>query len=177
MERIDPPAAGRFVYAAGMGAAHLQRFDPARLPELMRWFLDADACRIWGGPLFRFPFTPATFREDARVDSLASWALLDDSRALAGFGQYYLRAGRCHLGRLAVAPALRGRGLGGTLVRELCRAGSSDLGIETYSLFVLPGNERAMRLYEHLGFTPARYPEADPAFDDCTYMVAESLRT
>jgi ribosomal protein S18 acetylase RimI-like enzyme len=69
---------------------------------------------------------------------------------LAGFGQYYLRAGRCHLGRRAVA---------------------------TYSLFVLPGNERALHLYQRLGFEPACYPEPDPVFDDCIYMVAASLRT
>lgn len=159
-----------------MGAAQLQRFDAARLPELMGWFPDADACRVWGGPGFRFPFTRESFRADARLDSLSSWGLMQ-GEAFAGFGQYYLRAARCHLGRLVIAPALRGRGLGGMLVRELCRIGSSDLGIARFSLFVLPGNERAMRLYERLGFTPARYPEADPAFDDCIYMVAESLRT
>ena len=159
-----------------MGAVQLQRFDADRLPELMRWFPDADACRVWGGPSFRFPFTLESFRLDTRMDSLSTWGLMQGD-ALAGFGQYYLRAGRCHLGRLAIAPSLRGRGLGGTLVRELCRIGSSDLGIATYSLFVLPGNERALRLYERLGFSAARYPETGTAFDECTYMVAESLRT
>lgn len=160
-----------------MGAARLQAFDEARLPELMSWFEDAAACRVWGGPGFRFPFTRDTFRADARLDSLASFALASDEAVLLGFGQYYLRAGRCHLGRLVIAPGHRGRGLGGSLVRELCRAGSADLGVETYSLFVLPGNERAIRLYERLGFAPARYPEPDPMFDDCVYMVATTLRT
>lgn len=155
----------------------LRRFDAARLPELMRWFPDADACRVWGGPAFRFPCTPESFRADARIDDLATWALVDDEATLAGFGQYYLRVGRCHLGRLAVAPALRGRGLGRTLVHELCRIGAAELGVGAFSLFVLPGNERAMKLYERLGFAPARYPEPDPMFDDCVYMVAESLRT
>lgn len=159
-----------------MGVAQLQPFDAARLPELMGWFPDADACRVWGGPSFRFPFTLESFRHDTRMDSLPTWGLMQ-GEGLAGFGQYYLRAGRCHLGRLAIAPALRGRGLGGTLVRELCRVGSADLGVATYSLFVLPGNGRALRLYERLGFEPARYPEPDPAFDDCIYMVAGSLRT
>jgi ribosomal protein S18 acetylase RimI-like enzyme len=160
-----------------MQTAQLHAFDEAWLPELMRWFEDADACRVWGGPSFRFPFTRETFRADARLDSLATFALTANAATLLGFGQYYLRAGRCHLGRLAIAPAHRGRGLGSTLVRELCRIGSEDLGVETYSLFVLPGNERAMRLYERLGFAPARYPEPDPMFDDCVYMVAASLRT
>jgi ribosomal protein S18 acetylase RimI-like enzyme len=155
----------------------IQRFDAARLPELMRWFPDADACRVWGGPSFRFPCTLESFRADTRVDELSSWALLDDEATLVGFGQYYLRVGRCHLGRLAIAPDRRGRGLGRTLVHELCRLGSADLVVDTYSLFVLPGNERAMRLYQQLGFEAARYPEPDPMFDDCNYMVAESLRT
>ena len=160
-----------------MGTARLQAFSEAWLPELMSWFEDADACRVWGGPSFRFPFTRETFRADARLDSLATFALTTNAAMLLGFGQYYLRAGRCHLGRLAIAPAHRGRGLGSTLVRELCRIGSEDLGVETYSLFVLPGNERAIRLYERLGFAPARYPEPDPMFDDCVYMVAAPLRT
>jgi ribosomal protein S18 acetylase RimI-like enzyme len=158
-----------------MEAARLQAFDEAWLPELMRWFESADACRVWGGPSFRFPFTRDTFRADARLDSLATFALATDEATLLGFGQYYLRAGRCHLGRLAIAPAHRGRGLGGSLVRELCRIGSAGLGVETYSLFVLPGNERAIRLYERLGFAPARYPEPDPMFDDCVYMVASRV--
>src|SRR5512135_2707739 len=155
-----------------MEAARLQAFDEAWLPELMRWFDSAAACRVWGGPSFRFPFTRDTFRADARLDSLATFALVTGEATLLGFGQYYLRAGRCHLGRLAIAPEHRSRGLGGSLVRELCRIGSADLGVETYSLFVLPGNERAIRLYERLGFAPARYPEPDPMFDDCVYMVA-----
>jgi ribosomal protein S18 acetylase RimI-like enzyme len=158
-----------------MGTARLQVFSEAWLPELMSWFEDAGACRVWGGPSFRFPFTRDTFRADARLDSLATFALATDEATLLGFGQYYLRAGRCHLGRLAIAPAHRGRGLGGSLVRELCRIGSAGLGVETYSLFVLPGNERAIRLYERLGFAPARYPEPDPMFDDCIYMVASRV--
>lgn len=141
----------------------------------MGWFEDADACRVWGGPSFRFPFTRDTFRADARLDSLATFALTIDDATLIGFGQYYLRARRCHLGRLAIAPGQRGRGLGGTLVRELCRIGSADLGVDTYSLFVLPGNERAIRLYERLGFASTRYPESDPMFDDCVYMVASRV--
>lgn len=158
-----------------MGDVRLQRFEVAQLPELMSWFPDQGACTVWGGPGFRFPFTPETFRADARLDSLSTWALMDDDRQIVGFGQFYLRVGRCHLGRLAIAPALRGRGLGSTLVRELGRIGAADLGVDSYSLFVLPGNERAMRLYQRLGFSVASYPEPTPMFEDCIYMVAAQL--
>jgi len=149
----------------------LQAFEQRWLAELMGWFPDTDACRVWGGPGFRFPFTATTFREDARLDSLPTWALVDDDGRFVGFGQYYLRVGRCHLGRLVVAPARRGRGLGSTLVHELCRQGAAELGTQSCSLFVLPGNERALNLYRRLGFVPVPYPEAAPTFDGCVYMV------
>lgn len=41
------------------------RFEPAQLPEFAGWFADATEIRTWGGPDFRFPFTPSTFLADA----------------------------------------------------------------------------------------------------------------
>lgn len=153
----------------------LQPFEGSQLPELMSWFPDLRSCQTWGGPEFRCPFTETTFREDAMLDRLRSWALLDEVGALAGFGQFYLRAGRCHLGRLAIAPALRSRGLGSTLVNQLGQRGKSELGVDSFSLFVLPGNERALRLYRRLGFAAVQYPEPLPGFEGCIYMVASRL--
>jgi len=153
----------------------LRPFDVARLPELMRWFPDSHATTVWGGPGFRFPFSESTFREDARIDSLASRGLHDVEGNFVGFGQFYERVGRCHLGRLVIAPDRRGEGLGTALVRALCVEGSQSLDLDTFSLFVLPGNERATRLYAKLGFVTATYPEPSPLFVDCVYMVASRL--
>lgn len=141
----------------------------------MRWFPDRVSCHTWGGVEFRFPFTESTFREDAKLGNLPSWALVGDDGALAGFGQVYLRVGRCHLGRLAIAPGSRGHGLGATLVCELCRRGRAALGVSTYSLFVVPENERALRLYRRLGFSPVPYPEPMPALAKYIYMVTSQL--
>lgn len=157
-----------------MSAVHLRHFDGQHLAELMSWFPDAPSCRMWGGPEFRFPFTEATFREDARLGDLASYVLVADGR-LVGFGQYYRRLGHCQLGRLAIAPGLRGRGLGSTLVRELAARGRNELGGGPLSLFVLDGNERALRLYRRLGFHEARYPEPFPGLEGCAYLVASEL--
>ena len=165
-------AHGRATTAAMLS---LHRFQPGELRELMSWFPDEASCRTWGGPEFRHPFTEDTFREDARVQELASWSLVDDDGALCAFGQYYRRLGRCHLGRLAVAPGLRGRGIGSALVRELSERGRAELGTDSCSLFVLPGNERAMRLYSRLGFEARPYPGPASVFEGCTYMVASSL--
>ena len=103
---------------------NFRRFDPDRLPDLMTWFGDAHELRTWGGPDFRFPFTPATFREDARVDAIDSFALVADDGALAAFGQCYLREGRCHFGRVGVAPRWRSAGLGTRLLREMAAWGN-----------------------------------------------------
>ncbi|MEO8223843.1 MAG: GNAT family N-acetyltransferase [Gammaproteobacteria bacterium] len=154
----------------------LQFFQVAQLPELTSWFPDERSCQTWGGPEFRFPFTEVTFREDAKLDSLPSWALVQDDGAFVGFGQYYLRAGRCHLGRLAIAPILRGRGLGSTLVHELCQRGKAELGVESFSLFVLSSNESALGLYRRLGFSVVPYPEPLPGVEGCMYMVASHVK-
>src|SRR5574338_1592377 len=103
-------------------------FDEQRLPELMSWFGDASACRTWGGPHFRFPCDVATFRADAGLGTLPTWALIDGRDDFVAFGQYYSRVGRCHVARLAVAPRARSRGIGTRLIRELCERGAAELG-------------------------------------------------
>ena len=146
----------------------LGRATPAHVLEIMGWFPSAASCRIWGGPEFRFPFTAESFRADCHLE-LPSFALLDAAGTVCGFGQYYLRAGRCHLARLAIAPSLRGRGLGSRLIELLSEAGKAALGVEHCSLFVAIANTAAMTLYRRLGFAHAAY-SGDP-IPGCHYMV------
>lgn len=153
---------------------NFRRFDPDQLPELMTWFHDAHALRAWGGPTFRFPFTAGSFREDAMVDSIDSFSLATEGGATAAFGQCYLRAERCHFGRVGVAPRRRGQGLGTRLLREMADWGRAEFGPRELSLFVLASNERAHHLYRRLGFRETAYP--DPGFmPDAHYMVAAAL--
>jgi ribosomal protein S18 acetylase RimI-like enzyme len=152
---------------------NFRRFDPAQLPELAAWFADAQALRIWGGPEFRFPFTDASFREDAMVDGIDSFSLASEDGVLAAFGQCYLRVGRCHFGRVGVAPGRRGQGLGTRLLREMAEWGQLQFGPRELSLFVKHDNCAAHRLYRRLGFREAPYP--DPAFmPDAHYMIADA---
>ena len=138
----------------------------------MRWFPDAHSCRSWAGPQFRFPFDAATFREDSGIDRLATWALSSTDGGLGAFGQYYLRLGRCHLARLVVGPELRGRGIGGILIHELCERGCEKLGTDSCSLFVLASNASALQLYRRLGFAEAPYAEPASMLEGSLYMVA-----
>jgi ribosomal protein S18 acetylase RimI-like enzyme len=137
---------------------------------MMNWFPSAQSCRIWGGPEFRFPFTAETFRADCQFADRPSFTLLDAGGALCGFGQYYLRAGRCHLARLVIAPACRGRGFGTRLIELLADAGKAALGVEQCSLLVSTANTSALALYQRLGFACADYP-GGPGVPGAYYMV------
>lgn len=142
------------------------------VPQIMTWFPDELSCRVWGGPAFRFPFTLETFLTDSKLAELPSYVLIRDPAELCAFGQFYLRAGRCHLGRLAVAPTQRGRGVGTELIRMLMREGTKTLGVTESSLFVHITNTSALALYQRLGFTCASYPEPDLMIPDSHYMIA-----
>ncbi len=142
----------------GSGPLQLAPATPAQLLEIMRWFPNRESCQVWGGPQFRFPFTAETFSADCRLRELPSFALLDASGLLCGFGQYYLRAGRCHLARLVIAPAQRGRGFGTRLIELLSDAGRAALGVSQCSLFVSAANAPALALYQRLGFVCAEHP-------------------
>ncbi len=151
------------------------RFNPALLPELMTWFDNPSDLRVWGGPDFRFPFTAASFREDAKVDSIDSLSLVAHGGGLAAFGQCYLRIERCHFGRVAVAPRHRGQGLGTRLFREMAAWGQAQFGPRELSLFVDRGNVEAHRLYLRLGFRETPYP--DPTLlPNAHYMIADRMR-
>lgn len=151
---------------------HLVETSLDHLPDLMSWFPDAESTSIWGGPKQRFPFTAESFREDTMLDEVPSYSLIGDGGELLAFGQYYERAGRCHLARLATAPDQRRRGLGVALVRELSRLGCERLGVGVCSLFVMADNAPARGLYEKLGFAPAPFPPGSPDLEGCLYMTA-----
>jgi len=151
-------------------ALRLEPATPAHALEMMGWFASLESCRVWGGPEFRYPFTVASFREDCRLAKLPSFALLDAADTLHGFGQYYLRAQRCHLARLVIAPAQRGRGFGTELLELLASAGRAALGVEQCSLFVACANTAALALYQRMGFAHAPYPDG-PGLTGAHYLV------
>ncbi|ALT00247.1 GNAT family N-acetyltransferase [Lacimicrobium alkaliphilum] len=151
----------------------LRAAETHHLTELMSWFPDQKTCANWGGPMFRFPFTAASFVEDIHWDTLPSYSLIGEHGDLMGFGQYYLREGRCHLGRLAISPSCRGRVLGLLLVEQLSEIGCRDLGVDQCSLFVLEDNPQAIQCYRKAGFDFAAYPGQMPPLGGCVYMTGK----
>ena len=143
----------------------------ADIDELMTWFGNAEDVVIWGGPKFRFPFTPESFREDCHWGEMASFSLRDGDDLQAGFGQIYDRNGRINLARLIVHPARRGQGIGRRLVEMLMAVGPGLLPLPEYSLFVFRSNEAALSCYISVGFEISDYPDDQILADQCYFLT------
>jgi ribosomal protein S18 acetylase RimI-like enzyme len=152
------------------------------LAQMSQWFADEKNLRIWSGPKFRYPFDQTTFKADLSMERLPSFCLKHSEPAtdvernfLVGFGQYYLRAERCHLGRLVINPNCRGQNKIADLISLLADKGCVDLKVNELSLFVFNDNHEAKSAYEKLGFVEAEYPQVFVSetvpMEGCVYMI------
>lgn len=153
------------------GAWILDETAESDIDQLMKWFPDVDATRIWGGPDFRHPFNRHSFAEDIHWGRMATFTLRSPSGEFAGFGQIYKRLSRINLARLAVNPALRGQGIGKRLIKMLMTVGPQMFSCSEFSLFVYRDNVVAAKCYESLGFKVTTYPEKTLLGDECDYLT------
>ena len=95
----------------------------------------------------------ARLREEIEGDNAAGhWVLEDDGRVVGIAGAHETTVGGVLSLGIALLPEARGRGHGRALV-EAVVAHAIDTGAHKVELEVWPDNERAIRLYESLGFT------------------------
>ena len=64
------------------------------IDTLMKWFPDEASVRVWGGPVFRFPFNRHSFAEDVHWGRMKSYSLRNSTGDLVAFGQVCARYGR-----------------------------------------------------------------------------------
>jgi ribosomal protein S18 acetylase RimI-like enzyme len=143
-----------------------------QLSEMMGWFNTENELRDWGGPNFRYPFNSNTFIEDLDLNSISGFTLSSIDSEFRAFGQCYNRLNRCHLGRLAVSPNQRGKGIIIDLMDLLSEYGFREFSVSSMSLFVVPHNRAAIKAYKNYGFQFTEYPGKMP-MKDCFYMVKE----
>lgn len=146
--------------------------DRGHAREIMGWFPDKQSVLLWGSPYTRYPLTEETFFEDIYWSRINSVVALTDEGEVLGFGQFYLKLGRCHLARLVINPKYRGQGLGPKFISELMRHGSEQLDTSDFSLYVMTVNKPALAVYKKLGFDLAPYPHDDPKLENCVFMIA-----
>lgn len=146
----------------------------ADIEELMRWFPDAQSVDRWGGPRFRYPFTPGTFRADCRIHEVQTYCLRNPPGRMCAFGQVYDRNDRGHLARLITHPDMRRQGIGRRLIRMLTQAAGRSGAYTRFSLFVYKDNEAAYRCYLATGFTVQKYPDDAPLKDRCYFLTRQN---
>jgi RimJ/RimL family protein N-acetyltransferase len=95
------------------------------------------------------PEDEAAMRDPARAEHHR--AVLDDSGRLEAFWYFDWHREVVEVG-IGLRPDLTGRGLGEALMRAQLEYASQSWQPETFRLFVVAWNERAIRLYERLGF-------------------------
>jgi ribosomal protein S18 acetylase RimI-like enzyme len=143
----------------------------AHLDTLKAWFPDRQSAYNWGGPGLRYPFSDETFLEDIHWDDMPSYSMIDEKENLLGFGQYYEKAGRCHLARLVIAPSHRSTGMGCDFISRLMKIGMASLRVNECSLFVIRFNTTAVKCYGKLNFQKTAYPKGHDQYKDIDFMV------
>ena len=138
------------------------QISKATLNQLMGWFKSHKATLDWGGPEFKYPFTPESFLNDSKLYELTHVCLVNQAEELLAFGQCYERLQCCHLARLVIAPNQRGQGMVARLIQALAEQGKVDFNFFELSLFVMEDNVAARKAYEKLGF---EYLVIDPPSD------------
>jgi ribosomal-protein-alanine N-acetyltransferase len=130
-----------------------------RIPELAdyqamtSWIPDAEACARWAGPHVPFPFSAEMLPELLSMPGGRSYSLIDPANQCIGFGQHWMTEPRnVHLGRIIVAPTMRGSGIGRILCELLIKQAVQTAGASTITLRVYRDNPIALSLYLSLGF-------------------------
>jgi RimJ/RimL family protein N-acetyltransferase len=151
------------------------RIRPSSLEDLQLlsdWIQDAHACKTWGGPKVRFPFTLDTVREDIQFDSYPTYSLVGDADELLGLGQVVdIDETRLHLARIIIRPDRQGEGLGYQFCKALIEEGLKKHGKRNVTLKVNLDNERAIKLYRRMGFRPATGELARKVSKDAMIMI------
>jgi ribosomal protein S18 acetylase RimI-like enzyme len=124
--------------------------------EVTSWFTDAGALRHFAGKRLRWPLDSAQWDGIRSDPTLKAWtAIMEDDARPVGHGEIVEESPTAaRLARIAVAPSVRGRGVGRTMVTALiekCREADYPLVI----LFVHPDNAAVIRAYRGLGFRPS----------------------
>lgn len=90
-----------------------------------------------------------------QIDAMRSVLMHDENGTFVGLARMGTRGRRGWCGGFGIVPEFRGSGASKLLAAEMVRV-ARDTGLATLQLEVLTQNIRALKLYEHAGFTITR---------------------
>ena len=148
----------------------------ATLPDLLivaSWIRTADECELWAGTQVAFPIDLMALPGTIGFAQGNAYLLTLEGTVMA-FGRVLDKPlNRQHLANFIVSPALRGRGHGRTLLRELLGLTTAD----RISLNVNENNLVADSLYATAGFLPTQRPPDQQGSRRTYYMELKRARS
>jgi ribosomal protein S18 acetylase RimI-like enzyme len=131
----------------------LREFVEADDGEVTSWFADAGELRFFAGPRLRWPLDAGQWRSIRMDASVTSWTVVigEDPTPVGHAEMVRESSAVVRLARLAIAPTIRGRGIGRAVMAQLidkCR----EAGYSLVTLAAHPDNSSAIRAYRTLGF-------------------------
>jgi RimJ/RimL family protein N-acetyltransferase len=149
---------GRVTDASASPVLTLRALQPADCDRLLSWIDSSDALWQWSGPRsFTWPLDRGQLLRDVAAhagSSVGLFAGIDEDGEMVAHvlidAQHHHGLGL--IGRVAVAPEQRGRGLGAALMRATIRHGFDELGLHRLQLTVYTFNVAAIATYRSVGF-------------------------
>lgn len=104
------------------------------------------------------PWSESSFRSELANPQAHYW-VAQIGEALVGFAGFWLVIDEAHITNIAVHPDYQGQGIGKSLMSKLIEDAASK-GAVCATLEVRKSNEKAIRLYESLGFVQSAIRKA-----------------
>jgi diamine N-acetyltransferase len=133
----------------------LRAIERSDLPRYVQWFNDPAVLEYFGQivPL-SLPEEEAWYENMLQDRSVRNFAVEFEGKHVGGAGFLHIdpRNACAEVGLVIGLPELWDQGLGTDVLRTLLRFGFEEMNLNRISLRVFAGNERAVHLYEKVGF-------------------------
>ncbi|MEO0550970.1 MAG: GNAT family protein [Pseudomonadota bacterium] len=136
-----------------------RKFTTRDIDELLTWFTTERDVVQWAGahlpyPLHRGHIRDLVFQHRGKTPAREVWCLCDETDTMIGHFQfgYSQRLRQATLGRIAINPAYRGRGLAAHLMPSAVAQAFSHDWVNRLELRVYDFNQPAISAYERAGF-------------------------
>lgn len=136
----------------------LRKFTKKDIAPLFEWFRSERDVLQWAGAALSWPLQRREFIDLIKLHSGAApirevWAVMLDGDMAAHFQiSYNRRLNTAGLGRIAIAPGLRGRSLAAKLMDLILDQAFSRAWVHRVDLMVYSHNEAALQAYQRAGF-------------------------
>lgn len=103
---------------------------------------------------FSVPWSRESMEKELIGNDQAHYLVAEIDEKVVGYAGFWQVLDEGHIMNIAVAPSMRGQGLGEELMRAMLQQGT-QFGIIYWTLEVRVSNIAAIKLYEKVGFTSA----------------------